>query len=45
MVSVILDSLAAGIDEDEILKSYPSLTTKDIKAGILYASQIIKERQ
>ncbi len=25
MVSVVLDNLAAGVDIDEILKSYPSL--------------------
>ncbi|MEA3345932.1 MAG: DUF433 domain-containing protein [Chloroflexota bacterium] len=31
MVSVILDNLAAGVSREEILKSYPSLTPKDIQ--------------
>jgi len=31
-VSVVLDNLAAGIPEDEILKSYPSLTSQGIAA-------------
>ena len=39
MVSVILDNLAAGVSEDEILKSYPSLKLEDIKAAIAYAAE------
>ncbi len=30
MVSVILDNLADDVSEEEILKSYPSLTLEDI---------------
>ncbi len=37
MVSVILDNLAEGIREEEILKSYPTLNPEDIKATISYA--------
>ena len=44
MVSVILDNLAAGISEDEILKSYPSLKPEDIKVAIAYASELSCER-
>lgn len=44
MVSVILDNLAAGISEDEILKSYPSLKPEDIKAAIAYADELSCER-
>ena len=44
MVSVILDNLAAGINEDEILKSYPSLTPEDIQAAIAYAAELARER-
>ncbi len=44
MVSVILDNLAEGIGEEEILKSYPSLTTEDIKAAIAYAAELSRER-
>ncbi len=44
MVSVILDNLADGLSEEEILKSYPSLTSDDIKAAIAYAAEISRER-
>ena len=44
MVSVMLDNLAAGISEDEILKSYPSLKPEDIKAAIAYAAELSCER-
>jgi len=44
MVSVILDNLAAGISHDEILKSYPSLTSLDIQAAMAYAAELAKER-
>ena len=38
MASVILDNLAAGISQDEILKSYPSINPDDIQAVIAYAA-------
>ncbi len=38
MVSVILDNLAEGLSEEEILKSYPSLVHDDIRAAISYAA-------
>ena len=44
MVSVILDNLAEGVNEKEILKSYPSLTIDDIKAAIAYAAELSRER-
>ncbi len=44
MVSVILDNLAAGTSESEILKSYPSLKSEDIKAAIAYAAELTRER-
>jgi uncharacterized protein (DUF433 family) len=44
MVSVILDNLAAGVNEQEILKSYPSLTPEDIRAAIYYAAELTKEK-
>ncbi|MCX7841082.1 MAG: DUF433 domain-containing protein [Anaerolineae bacterium] len=44
MVSVILDNLAAGISEAEILKSYPTLTREDIQAALAYASELAHER-
>jgi len=44
MVSVILDNLADGIKEEEILNSYPSLSHEDIKAAIAYAAELSRER-
>jgi len=44
MVSVILDNLAEGVTEEELLKSYPSLKPEDIKAAIAYAAELSRER-
>ena len=44
MVSIILDNLAEGVGEAEILKSYPSLKQADIKAAIAYAAELSRER-
>ena len=38
MVSVIMDNLAAGVSQEEILRSYPSLTAEDVKAALTYAA-------
>ena len=44
MVPIVLDNLAAGVSEEEILKSYPSLTRRDIQAAIAYAAELTRER-
>ena len=44
MVSVILDNLAAGVPVDEILQSYPSLSTESVQAAIAYAAELTRER-
>ena len=44
MVSVILDNLAAGMSNDEILQSYPSLKRDDIQIAISYAAELARER-
>ena len=44
MVSVVLDNLAAGLDAEEVLESYPSLTLEDIQAAIGYAAELARER-
>jgi uncharacterized protein (DUF433 family) len=44
MASVILDNLAAGISQDEILKSYPSINSEDIQSAIAYAAELARER-
>ncbi len=42
-VSVILDNLAAGVSEEEIIRSYPSLDAKAIHAAISYAADLARE--
>ncbi len=44
MVSVVLDNLAAGISQEEILRSYPSLSRNSIQAAIAYAAELARER-
>lgn len=44
MVSVVLDNLAAGVSVDELLKSYPTLTSDDVRAAIAYAAELARER-
>lgn len=43
-VSLIVDNLAFGSTEDEILEAYPSLTREDIKAALAYAAEMARER-
>ncbi len=43
MVSVILDNLTAGVTQDEILKSYPTLKKEDIQASIDYAEELAQD--
>lgn len=42
-VSVVLDNLAAGVSEPEILGSYPRLTPGAIQACIAYAADLARE--
>lgn len=44
MVSVVLDNLASGLSQDEIIRSYPSLNEEDIMATIAYAAELARER-
>ncbi len=44
MISAILDNLAAGVPEEEILASYPSLVREDIRAAVAYAADLARER-
>ena len=43
-VSIILDNLAAGIAEAELLAAYPALTAQDIQAALVYAAELARER-
>jgi len=44
LVSLILDNLADGMTEEEIIESYPPLGKLDIKAAIAYASEVVREK-
>ena len=41
-VEFIIDLLAQGWKEQEILRNYPGLTSEDIRACLIYASNILK---
>jgi uncharacterized protein (DUF433 family) len=42
-VSVILDCLAAGLSEDEILRQYPTVTIEGIRAAAAYGAALARE--
>lgn len=42
MVSVVLDNLAVGRTHEQILASYPSLSSDDILAAIAYAADLAR---
>jgi len=44
MVAIVLDNLAAGVQADEIVRSYPSLKTEDVQAAMAYAADLARER-
>jgi len=43
-ISLIIDNLAAGVPDKELLEAYPSLTNEDIKAALAYASELVHDR-
>jgi uncharacterized protein (DUF433 family) len=43
-VSLIVDNLAAGVTNDEIIDAYPSLAKEDIRAALAYAAEMARER-
>jgi len=43
MVSVILDNIAAGVPQREILASYPAIKPEDIDAALGYAAELARE--
>lgn len=42
-VAVILDNIAEGMSDAEILSSYPSLSPEDLRASISYAAELARE--
>ena len=43
-VSLVLDLLADGTDEQDILREYPQLVADDIRAAIAYGAEMSRER-
>lgn len=43
-VSLVLDMLAAGTAEAELLTEYPQLTHEDVLAAIAYGAEAARER-
>lgn len=43
-VSLILDYLATGTPEEEILREYPQLVREDVQACLAYGSELARER-
>ena len=43
-VSLILDFLASGDGEAEILANYPQLKPEDIRSAIAYGAEVARER-
>jgi uncharacterized protein (DUF433 family) len=43
-VSLIVENLADGVTETELLAAYPQLTIEDIRAALAYAAELTKER-
>ncbi|MCK9362888.1 MAG: DUF433 domain-containing protein [Syntrophales bacterium] len=44
-VEQLLKALANGVTNDEILDDYPELEKEDIRAALLYASQLVDEER
>jgi uncharacterized protein (DUF433 family) len=43
LVSVILDNLAAGQSQEQIIRSFPKLTPERIQACIAYAADLARD--
>jgi uncharacterized protein (DUF433 family) len=43
-VSLILDLLASGMSQEEILEEYPGLSVEDVQACIAYGAEMARER-
>lgn len=43
-VSLVLDLLAGGVAETELLVEYPQLTHEDVLAAIAYGAEVARER-
>ena len=42
LVTTILDNLAAGLDAEEVAKSYPSISRESVQAAVCYAADLAR---
>ncbi len=42
-MSVVLDAIAAGMSEVDILEEYPTLTAQGIRAAAAYGAELARE--
>jgi uncharacterized protein (DUF433 family) len=43
-VALIVDNLAEGVSEEDLLHTYPQLTRDDIRAALSFAAEMTRER-
>lgn len=43
-VSLIVDNLAEGVSEDDLLEAYPGIVREDIRAALAFAAEMTRER-
>jgi uncharacterized protein (DUF433 family) len=43
-VALIVDNLAEGVSEGELLAAYPALKREDIRAALAFAAEMTRER-
>jgi len=44
-VATVVDAVAEGMSEDEILQAYPDLEREDIGEALHYAAEAVRERE
>lgn len=44
-VATVVDMVASGMTEDEILRDFPDLEREDIREALRYAAAAVRERQ
>ena len=42
-IAIILDALMQGLTPEQIVEHYPSLTIKDLRAAVAYATKLAQE--
>ena len=44
-VATVVDTVADGMTEEEILKTFPDLEREDIREALQYAAEAVRERE